>query len=122
VVLVELTPGTRADAPRRTRDIRHRSLEIAFAAPLQRELAAIEDLRTLCRQSGLFRPDICRRLRHLRLHRVSARDAVEDLAQASPADLGWNFLSRLAEAGREAAEAWLAEVTPPAVRAWAPRR
>ncbi len=97
-----------AEAPRLHQDIRLRSLELAFAAPLQRELAALDDLREMCRRTRLLRPPPCRRLEELRLHRLSVWESGEDLTSANPADLSWPFLSRLAAAGRRAAAAWLA--------------
>lgn len=108
LLLVQLAPDEREGRPRLRRDIRHRSLEIAFSAPLKRELQAIQDLRALCRETPLLRPRLCRQLDRLRLHRVSLWDGFEDAGQANPANLAWPFLTRLAEAGRQAAERWLA--------------
>ncbi|MBR0679797.1 patatin-like phospholipase family protein [Roseomonas eburnea] len=108
LLLVQLAPDEREGSPRLRQDIRHRSLEIAFSAPLKRELQAIRDLRALCRETPLLRPRLCRKLDRLRLHRLSLWDGFEDAGQANAANLTWPFLTRLADAGREAAERWLA--------------
>lgn len=111
VLLVELSPHERDGAPWLRQDIRMRSLELAFAAPLQREIAALDDMREMCRRTRLLRPAPCRRLEALRLHRLSVWDGEEDLTFTNPANLSWHFLSRLAEAGRKAGGDWLATRT-----------
>ncbi|MBR0672334.1 patatin-like phospholipase family protein [Neoroseomonas soli] len=108
LILVQLSPDEREGSPRLRQDIRNRSMEIAFSAPLKRELQAIEDMRALCKESGLTRPRRCRHLERLRLHRLSLWDADTDTADANPANVTWPFLTRLADAGRAAAERWLA--------------
>ncbi|NMJ40345.1 patatin-like phospholipase family protein [Roseomonas sp. JC162] len=119
LLLVQLAPDERATTPRLRQDIRHRSLELAFAAPLRRELQAIEDMRTLCREATLFRPRACRPFDRLRLHRLSLWEEVQDAGSANPANLSWPFLTRLSEAGRTAAERWRAPASgePPAAAA-----
>ncbi len=57
------------------------------------------------------RSALAAKLRALALHRVSAEEHHPALQDESTADLGWRFLLRLREAGRGAAEAWLAEGT-----------
>lgn len=107
LLLVQLTPDERAGSPRLRHDIQRRSLEIAFSAPLKRELQAIEDMRRLCGETLALRPSLCRQLDRLRLHRLSLWDDFDE-AGANPANVSWPFLSRLSAAGRAAAEAWLA--------------
>jgi len=117
LLLVQLSPDTREGSPRLRHNIRHRSLEIAFSAPLKRELQAIEGMRSLCAETLALRPALCQRLDRLRLQRLSLWDALEDAGSASPANLSWPFLSRLAEAGRAAADRWLATATEEAFAA-----
>lgn len=107
VLLVQLAPDERAAPPRLRADIRMRSLELAFSAPLRRELEWIEAMRALCRRPLLLQPRECRRLARVRLHRLSLWDEVDDLSGASPTELSWSFLTRLADAGRRAAREWL---------------
>jgi NTE family protein len=107
VLLVQVAPEERAGTPRTMPDITRRSREIAFGSALQRELEALDELAALCRRGGLFRPRACRRLERLR--RIVAEQVVEDLGRASPMDTDPAFLTRLRDAGAQAAEAWLAE-------------
>ncbi|MEO3470325.1 patatin-like phospholipase family protein [Roseomonas sp. CAU 1739] len=109
LLLVQLAPDAREGSPRLRHDIQHRSLEIAFSAPLRRELQAIEDMRSLCAEALALRPSLCRQLDRLRLHRLSMWDELGDAAGANPANVSWPFISRLAEAGRVAAGRWLDE-------------
>ncbi|MBV9568963.1 MAG: hypothetical protein JO172_12565 [Hyphomicrobiales bacterium] len=48
-----------------------------------------------------------RKLRRLKLHRLSAEDAVPDLRDVSAFNLQWDFLTRLRDAGRGSAAQWL---------------
>ncbi|GGJ23045.1 patatin-like phospholipase family protein [Neoroseomonas lacus] len=107
-LLVQLSPDTREASPRLRQDIRNRSLEIAFSAPLKRELQAIEDMRGLCRAARHARPPLCDQFDRLRLHRLSLWDELDESGGANPANLSWPFLQHLAEAGRLAAQRWLA--------------
>ncbi|MBV8574120.1 MAG: hypothetical protein JOZ58_03645, partial [Acetobacteraceae bacterium] len=88
-----------------------RMQEIAFATSLHKELEALEDFRDMCRR--LVGPSpICRKLRELRFHRVSAAECVENLDRESALDTSWSFLTRLKECGRSAATGWLANNAP----------
>ncbi|MBW6397229.1 patatin-like phospholipase family protein [Roseomonas sp. HJA6] len=108
LLLVQLTPDHRPGSPRLRHDITQRSLEIAFSAPLKRELKALEELRWLCSQAQSDRPAFCHRLDRLRLHRLSLWEEVEDAGSASPVNVSWPLLSRFFEAGHGAADRWLA--------------
>lgn len=112
-LLVQLSPDTRETSPRLRQDIRNRSLEIAFSAPLKHELQAIEDMRGLCRAARHARPPLCDQFDRLRLHRLSLWDELDESGGANPANLSWPFLKRLAEAGEGAAERWLVGTMPP---------
>jgi hypothetical protein len=74
---------------------------------LQKELQGLADLVALSR-GELIGSARARKLRRLRLHRLSAADAVPDLHRASPLDVSWPFLTRLHDAGRAIAAGWLA--------------
>ena len=109
-----LAPDERDVTPRLRQDIRQRSLEIAFSAPLKRELQALEDMKALCREATLFRPRSCRAFERLRLHRIALWEEVEDAAGANPANLSWPFVNRLSDAGSAAAGRWRAPDVPAA--------
>jgi NTE family protein len=107
VLLVQITPTVARETPTTSQDIMKRVDRIAFSAPLQTE---IEDLSRICEMSrglwGLASPE-GRRLRRLRLHRVTAESELAELVDASAANLDRAFLERLRDAGRGAAESWL---------------
>jgi NTE family protein len=107
VLLVQITPTLAKETPTTTQDIMRRIDRIAFSAALQTE---IEDLSRICEMSrgvwALASPQ-GRRLRRLRLHRVTAESELAGLVDASAANLDRAFLEKLRDSGRRAAEAWL---------------
>lgn len=110
VVLIQLMPEGEGDIPHSSPDISRRVQEIAFATSLHKELEALDDMRALCADdAGGGDSPFCRKLRRLRFGRVGAGDHVENLGRESPLDTRESFLLRLRNAGRQAAEGWLAE-------------
>jgi NTE family protein len=102
VLIVQITPTRSQVVPRARRDIERRIDQINFASTLDREIEAIRLLAPMCAagdQSGKWA--------RLRLDRLSAENEVELLAEASPGNLEWSFISSLRDAGRAAAAAWI---------------
>ena len=112
ILLVQVTPQLRLGLPRSSAEIYQRAGQIASNNLLQKEVDALADLSALCRKEGVFRSPFCRKLRRLRLHRITAEQAIDIPEQASALDLDWRLLSRLREGGHEAADRWLAEASP----------
>jgi NTE family protein len=107
-LLVQVVPTSGQDLPRTPREINGRLAQMAFNRPLMQELATIAGLK----ESGggaLFGDAMSRRLRRLRLHCIKAEDALPGMTQQSALNLDWSFLITLRDAGRSAAERWLAE-------------
>jgi NTE family protein len=100
VLIVQVTPARSRSAPTSRNDIVKRLEHISFNATLNAELEALR-LGASLRATP--------KLRGLRIDRLAAEDEIADLASRSAADLDWRFLTRLRDAGRSAAEAWLAE-------------
>jgi NTE family protein len=115
LVVVQLTPERMKTVPQSSPEIARRVNQISFNSPLQIELEALSELATLYRREPFLLSRQGRKLRRLRLHKIAAEDAVEGLDRTSALDLGWPFLTRLRESGRQAAETWLAEM---AAGAW----
>ena len=92
--------------PRRARasDIERRIEQINFASTLDREIEAIRLLAPLCAAG-----DASGKWAKLRIDRLSAEDNVQSLAEHSPGNLEWSFISQLRDAGRAAANDWLAQ-------------
>ena len=54
--------------------------------------------------------------RNCALDRITAENEVEQLAEASPGNLEWSFISSLRDAGRAAADAWIEQVDDPTAK------
>jgi NTE family protein len=109
IILVQIMPEVRREVPNLSADVLKRISEMAFTAPLQRELDALADLREACTGSSFLQSEPCRKLEALRFHRLAAVDLVTDLDQQNALDTGWELLTRLRDKGREAASYWVEE-------------
>jgi NTE family protein len=107
IVLVQISPEQQEGLPRLSSQIARRAAQIAFNSPLQKEIEALDDMRALCKEVGLFRPAVCRKLDRLRLHRIVAEDSIDGLNHASALRLDWSFLTDLKQSGYAAAAQWL---------------
>ncbi len=107
ILLVRLLPDGHA-VPHFSYEIAQRASEIAFNAPLLKEQEAVQDMRRACGEAGRAVSPLCRKLERLRFSTIAAEAEVPDLADRSAADTSIPFLLRLRDAGRRAAEAWLA--------------
>ena len=110
VLIVQITPTTSERLPRSPREIAARLEQIQFNATLNSELEALKYGKMI---------GATEKLRRLRIGRISAQDEFADLADESAGNLGWEFLERLREGGRAAAELWLRRGLP--VASSAPR-
>lgn len=107
IVLVQISPEQQDGLPRLSSQIARRAAQIAFNSPLQKEIEALDDMRALCKDAGIFRPAACRKLDRLRLHRIVAEESIDGLHHASASRLDWSFLTQLKESGYAAAGDWL---------------
>ena len=108
MLVVQIVPMSAAELPRTPREINGRLAQMAFNRPLMQELETIAGLKW-SRGAAVFGDSTSRRLHRLRLHCIRADDALDGMTQQSALDLDWPFLTTLRDAGRAAAEAWLAE-------------
>ena len=104
VLIVQIAPKRTNSAPRSRADIERRIDQINFSSTLDREIDAIRQLAPLC-ASG----DASGKWARLRLDRITAENEVEALAEHSAGNLSWSFVSTLRDAGRIAAEGWIAQ-------------
>lgn len=103
-ILIQINPVERAGVPRSARDILNRENEIAFNAPLLKELRMIALLRKVVdpgKTEGALWAD-------MRLHRI-ASPAMTDLGYSSKLNAEWAFLCHLRDEGRRCAETFLTE-------------
>ena len=108
ILIVQITPTTVEKPPMTAREIAARIEQIQFNATLNSELEALK----LGKLLGLTR-----KLKDLRIGRISAQEHFEDLAEKSAGNLGWDFLESLQRSGRAAAELWLNRGVPAAAAA-----
>jgi NTE family protein len=109
VLLVQLIPNNGGELPKTVGDIDRRLAQITFNGPLQAELHALGTLQKLCRteeEAGVT--PLTRKLNKLRLHKIAAEDYVDGLTHSSVLNIDSHFLMGLRDAGRAAAEEWLA--------------
>ena len=104
VLLVQINPVLRKGAPRSAREIQNRIDEITFNAGLMREFRAIAFVNALVEAGRLDQ----KHYRSIRMHRIDADEALEDLSASSKVNAEWAFLESLRDLGRSAAEDWLA--------------
>ena len=98
VLVVRIVPTHRHAVPRSHADIVRRLEHMTFNASLDRDLDVIADL-TAAGPS---------RLGALSIETLAAEDFVPHLDEQSATRLDWSFLGDLRDAGRRAAEGWLA--------------
>jgi NTE family protein len=104
VLIVQISPKRADSVPRSRADIERRIDQINFCSTLDREIDAIRQLAPLC-ASG----DPSGKWARLRLDRIAAENEVEALAEHSAGNLSRAFVGKLREAGRAAAEGWIAQ-------------
>ena len=111
LLLVQINPTRREDLPTTASDILDRANEVTFNASLLKELRTIGLIKEVIEAAG--RPDstyerpLFRRIDDLRLHRLEADTQLAALGATSKTRTSWDFLSRLHDFGREAADHWL---------------
>lgn len=105
VLIVHINPMARPELPRTATEIMNRINEISFNSSLMREMRAIDFVTKLIdngTQCGM-------ELKRMLIHAISADDIMLDLGVASKLNADWEFLTDLRDAGRQRAEAWLAQ-------------
>jgi NTE family protein len=106
LLLVQVLPTTGADQPRTPREINRRLAQMAFTRPLANELDTIAELTRA--GGGVLQDGPARKLRRTKLHHIRAEDSVDGLDRLSAREPDWPFLTHLRDAGRVAADRWLA--------------
>jgi NTE family protein len=105
ILIVQVTPSTSERLPKTTREIAARIEQIQFNATLNNELETLK----LGKMIGATQ-----KLKRLRIGRISAGEQFDGLAQESAGNVGREFLERLRQSGRAAADQWLRREMPAA--------
>jgi len=103
-ILVQINPIERPGTPRSAREIASRVNEISFNAPLLKELRMMALMRQVVDPGNTE----AQAWQDMRLHRISSELMVK-LGHSSKVNAEWDFLKMLFEAGRKAADGFLAE-------------
>jgi NTE family protein len=106
ILVVQIIPTEGEQLPKTSRQIIRRLDQMTFNSSLLHDLETLSSMMQLARQEPGEGARL-RKLRRLRLHRLSAEDSVSDLRRMSAFNLDWAFLTRLRDAGRDGATQWL---------------
>jgi NTE family protein len=103
LLLVQINPLQRTQTPHSRSEILDRIGELTFNASLLTQMRAIDFVNRLVTEGAVSHP----RCRAVRVHRIDGGDALEAFPTASRTSADAAMISRLCEAGRDAARAWL---------------
>jgi NTE family protein len=106
ILLVNLNPFERKETPKTPAQILDRLNEISFNAPLVAELRAIAFVEKLL-DEGMLTAKARKAYRRILVHAIGADHWLRDLSLESKFDPDWDFLTKLRDRGRRAADAWL---------------
>jgi len=106
IMIVQINPIMRPDVPMTAPTILDRINEISFNASLIHELRGLVRINKLIKANHLTQG--AEGLRHLHLHMVQDEALMAGLSCGSKMNANYDFLLTLRDAGRQAAETWLA--------------
>lgn len=106
ILLVQINPLIRPGTPDTSAEIIDRLNEITFNASLISEMRAIAFVQKLIDDDQLKGSEE-HRLKRINMHVVSAEDALRPLGAASKSNMQMDFLFKLRDIGRIAADEWL---------------
>jgi NTE family protein len=110
-LIVQIMPTAGAEMPTSSSEIVKRMEQITFNSSLMRDMDALATMSKLSSaEVGASR--LSRKLQKLRLYHIAAETEYPLLSQSSALNLDWEFLLKLREAGRVAADRWLSGKMP----------
>jgi NTE family protein len=104
ILFVQINPLERRQTPRTVSEIHNRLNEITFNGNLLRELRAVAFVKRLI-EEGKLSPD---EYKNVHIHRIDASAELDDYEASSKRKAEWDFFVQLRDAGRRAAQSWLA--------------
>ncbi|TAK99791.1 MAG: patatin-like phospholipase family protein [Rhodospirillaceae bacterium] len=105
VVIVQINPMNRPEAPTTAREILNRINEVSFNSTLVREMSGIATISKLIDQGKLHDTPF----HHVNFHIIVAEDEMSQLGASSKFNADWKFLRYLYELGVSTTDKWLAE-------------
>lgn len=103
LMLVQINPLARAHKPRTSGEILDRVSELTFNASLLTQMRAIEFLNRLLAEGAMSHE----RCKTVRVHRIDGGPVLQDLPTSTRASADGVMITRLFDAGRAAASAWM---------------
>ena len=107
IVIIHINPMVRETTPDTAPAIMNRINEISFNSSLFKELRAINFVHKLL-DEGWIKDEYREKLRYMRIHSIRSDKKLCGLSVPSKLNVEWDFLCRLRERGRIAANEWLA--------------
>ncbi|MCF1709086.1 patatin-like phospholipase family protein [Tabrizicola sp. J26] len=105
IIVVQINPLVRHEAPRSAREIMNRVNEISFNSSLVKELRAIGLMQRVAQERNIDLGVYT----HTYLHLIHTYVEVQDLVASSKLNAEWGYLRKLYDLGRGWAEEWLAQ-------------
>lgn len=106
VIILHLVPMTRTHIPRTVMEIDQRLREVSFNSSLMREMRAIAFVTKLI-EEGWLKQTHEKRLKKMNMHVLRADHSLSQFPLSSVFIPEWDFLLKLKELGRLAADEWL---------------
>lgn len=103
IVVVQINPVERKDAPKTAHDIMNRINEISFNSSLLKEFRAIDFVSRLIHEGKLSSDDY----RDMHVHVIENQKELAPLGASSKINAEWTFLKHLRDIGRKTARGWL---------------
>ncbi|VVC76925.1 hypothetical protein AQUSIP_22520 [Aquicella siphonis] len=108
IIILHTVPIVRESVPCTVMEIDMRLREISFNSSLMREMRAIAFVSRLI-DDGWIKDKFRNKLKKLYIHCLRADQSLKEFPRESVFVPDWNFLVRLRDLGRAAAQAWLKE-------------
>jgi len=106
IVILHTVPIVRENLPHSVMEIDTRLREVSFNSSLMREMRAIAFVTKMINE-GWIKEEYSAKLKKLNIHCLRADQRMEEFSLASVYNADWDFLTRLRDLGRQAAEEWL---------------
>ncbi len=106
IVILQTVPIVRETLPHTIMEIDLRLREISFNSSLMREMRAIAFVTKMINE-GWIKEEHASKLKKLNIHCLQADQMLAEFSLSSVYSPDWNFLTKLRDLGRQAAEEWL---------------
>ena len=108
LLIVHVNPILQHDVPKDALSIEDRVNEITFNSAMLKEMRAIAFVQKLL-QNDMLKEEYRSKYKDVLMHAIRAETVMKNFPMATKFDTSWPMLTRLCEAGRNAAKEWVAE-------------